>query len=118
MNKCYGGGQQEMRKSEKKIETYLGPFSHSSKLKVGDFQSMQFEPEDSGPFYLSDEQKQAKKYDFETDIVETKKYTRAQLIDALEIQCNLSNIRGTLKDVQQLTLQNNLSIQFTQKKPS
>ena len=48
--------------------------------------------------------------------METKKYTRAQLIDALEIQCNLSNIRGTLKDVQQLTLQNNLPIQFTQKK--
>ena len=38
MNKFFGGGQNEMRNSEIKNHTYLGPFHHDSMLQVGQMQ--------------------------------------------------------------------------------
>ena len=57
MNKNYGGGQQAMRSSKIENETYLGPYNHPGKLKIGNEQTMQYGPDESGPFYLSEEEK-------------------------------------------------------------
>ena len=81
MNKYFGGEQHEMRKSKIEHESYLGPFDHCQKLKVGDIQDMQYQPLDTGPFYLSDEMKEELKYDVQLVENETKKFTRSQLID-------------------------------------
>ena len=63
IRKGYGGSQQKMRLSVIKDNTYLGPFDHPSKLKVGNTQTMVFDLSHSGPFYMSDREKQDKKYD-------------------------------------------------------
>ena len=52
-----------MRDSIIKDSSFLGPYSHSAKLKVGDIQTMSFLPTDPGPFYLKDNEKVSKKYD-------------------------------------------------------
>ena len=57
MNKGYGGEQKEMRNSKVDNDTYLRSYTHPHKLKVGDVQFMQYRPEDSGPIYLSEEEK-------------------------------------------------------------
>ena len=57
MNKNYGGGQQAMRNSKIENHTYLRPYNHPGKLKVSEEQTMHYGPEDSGPFYLSEEER-------------------------------------------------------------
>ena len=84
MNKFYGGEQNKMRRSEIKNAMYLGPFLHTNKLQIGDQQSMQYLPDDTGPFYLDDAKKQELKFDCEMNKTEKKKYSRAQLIDMIK----------------------------------
>ena len=75
MNKYFGGKQIKMRNSKIKDETYLGRFNHPQKLKVGVHQSMSFHSGESGPFYLSEEERRRQKHDIETDEIVTKKFT-------------------------------------------
>ena len=42
---------------------YPGPFDHERKLKVGDIQRMAWVDHDGGPYYMSEVQKEEKKYD-------------------------------------------------------
>ena len=58
MNKDYGGNESKMRSSIIKDNTYLGPYSHSHKLHIGEAQDMNYNPNTSGPFYLSTEEQE------------------------------------------------------------
>ena len=117
MNRGYGGGQVEMHNSKIENQAYLGPFDHSNKLNVNDIQTMLYGPDDTGPFYLDNEKRIELENDCETNEIETKKYTRAKLIDLIvSANPNLSNIRGKLKEIQSIALQYNIPIQFDRNK--
>ena len=62
MSKTYGGAQAMMRDTAILTEDgFLGV--HLPFLRVGDIQSMLFKPTDTGPWYLSPEQKEAQRHD-------------------------------------------------------
>jgi hypothetical protein len=64
MNKGFGGEQNKMKASIiKSVEGYLGPYDHSHKLKVGDEQHMIFRPCDSGPYWMTPEEKEQARKD-------------------------------------------------------
>lgn len=48
--------------------------------------------------------------------METKKYTRAQLIDKIKHKTNLPTVRGTLKDVQDQAIKIDIPIDFQRQK--
>ena len=73
---------------------------------------MQYLPDDTGPFYLDDAKKQELKFDYEMNKTEKKKYSRVQLIDMIKEKLNIPNVRGTLKEVQGLTLQYDIPIEY------
>ena len=72
MNKGYGGTQPNMRSPTIEDETYLGSFEHPGRLNVGDVQIMQYLYADSGPFYLSNEEKHSKQFDTDSGEKEIK----------------------------------------------
>ena len=62
----------EMRNSEIKNNTYLSHFHHASMLQVGQIQSMQYQPDDDGPFYLSKDKRNKLKHNCEMQQMEKK----------------------------------------------
>ena len=54
ISKYFGGKQPAMRDSVIEDESYLGPFDHERKLKVGDIQQMTWVDHDGGPYYMSE----------------------------------------------------------------
>ena len=114
INKYYAGMQPKMRKSEIKDNTYLGPFQYPDRLKIGDVQSMQFDH--SGPFYLSDEEKTAKRFDRESGEIEKKKHTRSQLIKMIQEKSPLTKPNGNLKVIQALAVRLKIPIEFERNK--
>ena len=60
---------------------------------------MQYKLGDTGPFHLTKEEREKLIHDCELDEMQTKKITRAQLIDNIKTHTHLSNIRGTLADI-------------------
>jgi hypothetical protein len=82
MSRTYGGAQPIMRDSIiAKTEGFLGP--HLPKLKCGDTQSMVFKPEDTGPWYLSNEQRVAQRKDKATGRSRRVERSKKQLTKAL-----------------------------------
>ena len=83
-----------MRESNIEDETtYLGPFfGQHHKLKVGHIQSMQYQPNNNNPFYLNKQKKEELKFDCQTNNTGTTKFTQAEMVDALKICLNLSNV--------------------------
>ena len=77
---------------------------------------MQYQPDDDGPFYLSEEKKNELKHNCEIQQMITKKYTRAQLIDKIKHKTNLPTVRGTLKDVQDQAIKIDIPIDFQRQK--
>jgi hypothetical protein len=82
MNKIFGGKQIHMHKTKIMQEDgYLGPYTR--KLNVGDIQEMSFSETDEGPYYLTESQRQSRKWD---RVIGTTKYNfnaselRSQLI--------------------------------------
>ena len=63
ISKTFGGKQPLMQNSVIANSTYLGPYQHDSKLKVGETQSMIFSHTDTGPFYLHPSERQSQKFD-------------------------------------------------------
>jgi hypothetical protein len=62
MNKSYGGKQTAMRSTViEREEGFLGPFQRH--LQVGDTQHLMFQPTDTGPFWMSEEKKEATRHD-------------------------------------------------------
>ena len=84
VSKYYGGKQAVMHDSEIKDNSYLGPFSGPNSLKVGDIQQMVYGPNDAGPYYLSEKERETKKHDIILGTKETKK-VKKELADELEI---------------------------------
>jgi len=116
INKFYGGNKAKMRDTKIENETYLGKFSHPRKLKVGDVQSMIFEDDDIGPFYLSAQEK-AEKIDRESKDQETmKQHTRSELIELITQKTTYRHIRGELSKLQKLATSMDIPIEYKKRK--
>ena len=63
ISKYYGGKQPSMRDSDIKNDSYLGPYNHPRKLRVGDVQKMTQSDNEEGPYYMSSEMRESKKFD-------------------------------------------------------
>jgi hypothetical protein len=82
MSRTYGGAQPIMRDTTiLQSEGYLG--AHSSKLNVGDTQSLVFASTDTGPWYLSHEQREAQRHDRATGQSRRVERSKKLLIKAL-----------------------------------
>ena len=53
------GKHPKMQSSTILSSSYLGPYQHSNKLKIGETQQMTFAPTDNSPFYLSPSKREA-----------------------------------------------------------
>ena len=62
INKYFGGKQSKMKDGRIIDKTYLGPYEHGKKLKIGDTQTMAQAVDQDGPCYMSDNTKEAKIY--------------------------------------------------------
>ena len=103
MNKYYGGNKTQMRNTTIKNSTYLGPFIHDNKLQVGDVQSMNFQNNDEGPFYLTKEEKLMKKFDREIGPEINKPKSKHTLMNEIRDRSGeYQNIRRTLSQIQSL----------------
>jgi hypothetical protein len=111
MSKSFGGSQPKMRDTQiKAVEGFLGP--HTRCLEVGDVQSMVFKPTDSGPWYLTAEEKEARRHDKPTGRSKTIERTKQELVDALEA-ADVPLQRKThhsKKELQQFATNNGVSI--------
>jgi len=83
IKKGYGGKQRKMRDTIiKEVNGYLGDFPRS--LNVGDSQHFTYDFRDIGPFYLSETERELKKFDQElSDKTTTKKRKREDLVREL-----------------------------------
>ena len=81
MSRTYGGSQPSNNERYNDIDGYLGPCL--PKLSVGDTQSMVFKPHETGPWYLSQEQREAQKHDQLTGQISRVKRSKKLLINAL-----------------------------------
>jgi hypothetical protein len=82
MSKNYGGAQPVMRDTTILSDIgYLGP--NSPLLKVGDTQSLIFKTEDSGPWYLSPEEKERQRHNRPTGKRKRIERSKKMLVDAL-----------------------------------
>ena len=116
MNKFFGGEQNEMRESEIKNNSYLGPFEHPQKLKVGDTQRMQYNQDDIGPFHLSKQKREELKFDCETNENEIKKYTHAQLIDMIGAKTNQTHVGGSYQQILDLAKELDIPTEYKRTK--
>jgi len=108
-----------MRDTKIENETYLGKFSHPRKLKVGDVQSMIFEDDDIGPFYLLAQEKAEKKIDRKSKDQETmKQHTMSELIELITQKTTYQHIRGELSELQKLATSMDIPIEYKKKKIS
>jgi hypothetical protein len=58
MNKSFGGSQAKMRDTTiAEQKGYLSTYLHSKMLKPGDIQTMVFHQHDSGPFWMTHEER-------------------------------------------------------------
>jgi hypothetical protein len=91
MNKEYGGKQPTMRETLIEEEDgYLGPFPRV--LEVEMLQSLVFSPTDEGPYWLSVEEKEKLKFDFQiTEEMKTRKLNKGELIVKLKAANMSSN---------------------------
>ena len=70
VNKTHGGAQPKMRKSKIETEEFLGPFP--AILQVGGCQHMNYQYGDSEPFYKSEAEREASKFDRQTGVSKSK----------------------------------------------
>ena len=111
ISKKFGGSQPSMRDSTIVNNNYLGPHDHSSKLKVGEIQTMSFKSTDAGPFYLSEKEKASKKYD-KTKGTKEIKLRKSELISKLELK-GIKNPKGCIQKLHKLCSANNIDIKKT-----
>ena len=102
--KTFGGKQPTMCDTTILNNTFLGPYNHTTKLKVGDTQQMTFSYTNPGPFYLSEEEQAATRFD---KIIGTKmeKYSKYDLFLKLKAK-GIKNPKGGTKKIQQLCKSN------------
>jgi len=107
MSVNWGGKQRKIRSTKITQEQgFLGP--HSPKLQVGDTQSMIFENEDEGPYYMPSNLQQVRKHD---EIRGKKVKNRLKKDICEELEKIGINTRGkTIKDVQEIATAKNIPI--------
>ncbi len=88
VNKSFGGAQPKMRKSKMETEEFLGPFP--TILEVGGYQHMVFQDSDSGPWYKSEAEWLASKFDRQTGDSRTKIRKK----EAMEIDLRAKGVRA------------------------
>ena len=112
MNKEFGGAQQRMHSTKMKTQHYLGP--HQGILRVGDVQHMSYGIADLGPFYLSPEERAARKFDHPTGEIRTKQKTKAELLAELDAS-GIGNTRGKTKvELQVLATAHGIALSYAQ----
>ena len=109
MSRSFGGKQPKMHSSEIKGDC-LGPFG--SMLRVGDLQSMVFNADDEGPWWLSSEARERRKYDTPGNgTPKRKQRTRAELASALLEELGIVvEPNRPLKDLKQLATIHGVSL--------
>ena len=114
MSKTYGGrAQRKMRETIiKQSLGYLGP--HSPKLQVGDTQSMVFSATDSGPFWMTEVQREETRHDQILDEPTTREFTKDELVRALKARG--VSAKGRKPAVQKIAQEHGLPIKETKPK--
>ena len=112
ISKYYGGKQPMMRDTTIKDETYLGPYDHDKKLKVGDTQVMTWISDDVGPYYMSESMKERKKLDKTDGGVKEVDLTVDEMIIALKVIGVTT--KGKKDDLVKLCKNNNLPVKKTE----
>ena len=83
MSRSYGGAQAIIRDTTiLDADGFLGPHLPCS-LNIGDIQSFVFKPDDSGPFYLTPEQRQIQRHNRSTGKIKRVERSKKLLINAL-----------------------------------
>lgn len=115
MNLSWGGAQPKLRSTQiVEAEGFLGPFQPL--LRVGDVQEMVWPLEVSspqtGPFYLDDDEKVARRFDFSSGKTEVKKKTKARLKQELEAKGIAFSTKKahTFKELEDLALSNDIEL--------
>ena len=115
MNMSWGGAQPKLRSTQiVEANGFLGPFNPM--LGVGDIQEMVWPSEvlspETGPFYLSDEEKVARRVDYATGKTEEKKKTKARLKQELEAKGILFTMKRnhTFKELAELATANQIEL--------
>jgi hypothetical protein len=111
MSKGYGGAQAKMRDTIiLQDEGYLGP--HSPILKAGDTQSLVYLESDSGPWYLSPEQRQSQRHDRPTGRSKRVERSKKILVECLRAAgVTLQQQRGyTRKELQEFAKNNGIDL--------
>lgn len=111
MSKGYGGAQAKMRDTIiLQDEGYLGP--HSPILKAGDTQSLVYLESDSGPWYLSPEQRQSQRHDRPTGRSKRVERSKKVLVECLRAAgVTLQQQRGyTRKELQEFAKNNGIDL--------
>ena len=84
MSKGYGGAQKKLHDTIiKQKDGYLGP--HSPVLNVGNVQLMYFKPKDTGPFWMNETEREAKRIDQVVEVAAAKmwQFTKEELVNKL-----------------------------------
>jgi hypothetical protein len=108
-NKTFGGTQPKMRKSKMETEEFLGPFP--TILEVGGYQHMVYQDSDSGPWYKSEAERLASKFDRQTGDSRTKIRKK----EAMEIDLRAKGVRakGNKVAIVELCKQNDVPYRVT-----
>jgi hypothetical protein len=111
MNAGYGGNQPTMEPSEILAEEgYLGPIDHPKKLKVGDKQYFVFESTDDGPFWMSPEERERTRHDYQTGVTNRNKYIAELKADLAQYNI-LDNRRSyRLAELQEIARSKNIPL--------
>ena len=113
MSKLYGGKQPIMRDTVlTKEEGFLGPYQR--KLLVGETQHLYFRPEDEGPFWLTPEERERKRFDILKEGTRTIRLTKKQLVQALEQKGIIAS--GKAAELKKLAENNGILTVFQEQK--
>jgi len=99
MNKGWGGASPIMHSSQID-DSCLGPYPKI--VMVGDEQTMTFSETDAGPFYLSQEQHQQKKYDRATGKKKKRKLRKSEILTLLRTKLGSSSTLSSYKTIEEL----------------
>jgi hypothetical protein len=112
MSKSFGGrAQRKMRETTiKQSQGYLGP--HSPKLQVGDTQSMVFSPLETGPFWMTEAQREETRHDRILEEEKTREFTKDELLKVLKKERGVS-AKGKKAAIQAIAQEHGLPIRET-----
>ena len=111
IRKLFGGKQPAMRNTLINDNSYIGPHNHPTRLKAGDTQKLIFQSTDPGPYYLSHDEQERRRFD---RVIGTKKikHTKPELIVMLA-EKGVRNPKGGTKKLQKICKANKIPITQT-----